>query len=101
MSQHNGIDESMAILKRRKLSFLIPFLLIASIGIAIAFFLPPVFQSEANVIIERQSIPKDLVDTTVQIYVQEQIEQIRQRIATSDNISVSYTHLTLPTILLV
>jgi len=85
MSLQNGMDGYLAILRRRKLSFLLPFLLISVIGIVIAFLLPPVFKSEANVLIERQSIPKDMVDSTVQTYVQEQIEQIRQRIATSAN----------------
>lgn len=84
MSQPNEIGGYLAILRRRKLSILLPFLLISAIGIGIAFTLPPVFRSEAIVIIERQSIPKDLVNTTVQTYIQEQIEQIRQRIATSD-----------------
>ena len=72
MSQPSEMDGYLAILRRRKLSFLLPFILIAIVGIAIAFLLPPVFKSEAIVIIERQSIPKDLV-------------------------AVSYTHLTLPT----
>jgi len=85
MSQYSEVGGYLAVLRRRKLSFLVPFLLIGAIGIVIAYLLPPVFKSEAIVIIERQSIPKDLVDTTVQTYIQEQIEQIRQRIATSNS----------------
>ena len=74
------------VLARRKISFLLPFLLITLVGVAIAFLLPPSFRSEATILIERQSIPKDLVDTTVTGYVQVQIEQIRQRIATAENL---------------
>jgi len=71
------------ILGRRKWSFIIPFLLITGIGAAFAFLLPPVFKSESTILIERQLIPKELVKTTVSGYIQEQIETIRQRIATS------------------
>ena len=74
------------ILKRRKLSFFIPFVLFACIGIAFSLLLPPVFRSEATILIERQTIPKDIIDTTVTGYIQEQIEKIRQRIATPETL---------------
>lgn len=81
-----GYTNYWTLIKRRKWSLLIPFILISVVGIGIAYTLPPVFKSEANIIIERQSIPKDLIDTTITSYVQEQIEQIRQRIATTENL---------------
>lgn len=84
-TQTGGINYR-EVLSRRKLSFLIPFLLITAIGGAIAFLLPPTFRSEATILIERQNIPKDFIETTVIGYVQVQIEQIKQRIATADNL---------------
>ena len=83
---HTDVAGYWGILKRRKWSFVMPFLLIAGIGAALAFLLPPAYRSEATILIERQSIPTDFVDTTVTGYVQEQIEQIRQRISTFENL---------------
>ncbi len=56
------------------------------VAAALAFLLPPVYRSEATILIERQSIPSDVVETTVTGYVQEQIEQLRQRINTRTNL---------------
>ena len=72
------ISDYVKMLTRRKFWFLIPFLVVLSIAVLIAFLLPPIFKSEATFIIERQTIPQHLVQTTVQGYVQEQVEQIRQ-----------------------
>lgn len=74
------------ILRRRKLHFLIAFLLILSIGIVIAYSLPPVYRSQATIVIERQEIPQNLVATTVTGFVQERIQGIKQRLVTYDNI---------------
>lgn len=74
------------VLLRRKFAFLLPFILIAAGGISLAFLLPPIFRSEATIIIERQSIPANVVAPTVTGYVQEQIEKIRQRITTYENL---------------
>ena len=80
------LGEYWGILWRRKISFLLPFLLVLGVGIAVALLLPPTYRSEARFVIERQSIPATLVESTVSTYVQEQIEQIRQRILTYDNV---------------
>ncbi len=74
------------ILARRKLQFVLPFAVVLAIAAALAMFLPPVFRSEATILVQRQTIPQDLVATTVTGYVQEQIQQIRQRITTHDNL---------------
>jgi polysaccharide biosynthesis transport protein len=74
------------ILVRRKFQFLLPFVAVVAIAAVLAMTLPPVFRSEATILIQRQTIPSNLVTTTVTGYVQEQIEQIRQRIITSDSL---------------
>ena len=73
-------------LLRRKLVFLIPFFVISSLAIGIAFVLPAIFKSEATFIIQRQTIPQNFVATTVTGYIQEQIQQIRQRLVTHENL---------------
>ncbi len=80
------LGEYWGMLMRRKLAFLLTFLLVLGIGAAVAFLLPPTYRSEARFIIERQGIPAELVESTVSTYVQEQIEQIRERILTYDNV---------------
>ena len=82
----NDITGYGKVIARRKWSFLIPFLLISAVGAAFAYWLPPIFRSEATVLIQRQAIPDDLVRTTVTGFVQEQIEATRQRIATFENL---------------
>ncbi len=74
------------IIMRRMPWFLAPFVLITAIAVTVAFVLPAIFKSEATFLIERQTIPQNLVRTTVTGYIQEQIQQIRQRIVTYDNL---------------
>lgn len=70
------------ILRRRKMAFFLPFFTFLAIGTAFAFLLPPTFRSQATIQIERKLI--DIEGPTVVSFVQEQIEQIRQRITTYD-----------------
>lgn len=88
VSQHYamGLGDYLDILRRRKVSFFLMFFIILAIGLTIAFVLPPVYESEATIIIERQEIPPELVATTVTGYVQERIEGIRQRLVTYNNL---------------
>jgi len=72
--------------KRRVGWFMVPLVAVASIGVGIAFILPAIYKSEATFLIQRQTIPQNLVATTVTGYIQEQIEQIRQRIVTYDDL---------------
>jgi uncharacterized protein involved in exopolysaccharide biosynthesis len=81
-----GMDDFIAIAHRRRWHFILPLALILSIATALAFLLPPMYRSQATILIERQSIPADLVKTTVTGYLQEQIEVIRQKIATYENL---------------
>ncbi|MEQ8857264.1 MAG: Wzz/FepE/Etk N-terminal domain-containing protein [Pseudomonadales bacterium] len=80
------LSEYWAILMRRKWSFLLAFVLVLGVGAAVALLLPATYRSEARFLIERQGVPSELVESTVSTYVQEQIEQIRQRILTYDNV---------------
>jgi len=80
------IEDYYAILRRRKIALIIPFALILAAGISLAYFLPSVYRSEAIILIERQEIPADLVETTVTGYVQERIQGISQRLLTRKNL---------------
>ncbi len=80
------IDDYWRMILRRKVHFLIPFVLVVICAIALAFLLPTKYRSEATFLIERQAIPQNLVATTVTGYVQEQIQQIRQRLVAHEAI---------------
>ena len=76
------VEEYFSIIKRRKLSMMIPFLLILTVAFLLAFLLPSIYRSEATVMIERQEIPEDLVDTTVTGYVTERLQGLSQLLLT-------------------
>ncbi len=80
-------DDYVQIVRRRKVYFFLPFLAVLSFAAALAFMLPAVYRSEATLIVERQTIPDALVQTTVTGFAQEQIQQIRQRLVTPTNLT--------------
>lgn len=80
------LGDYLTILRRRKVQLIVPFCLILVVGLGVAFGLPPVYRSEATILVERQEIPSNLVNTTVTGYVQERIQSIKQRIVTYSNL---------------
>ncbi len=80
------LGEYWGILSRRKTQFFVPLVVLLGGALALAFLLPPTYRSEATILINRQTIPQNLVATTVTGYVQEQIQQTLQRITTNDNL---------------
>ena len=77
----------MAFLRRRKGIFFFIALPVALGAILLAFKLPPVFQSEAKVLIEQPAIPEDIVASTITSYVDERIQSVSQRVLAADNVS--------------
>ncbi len=76
------LGDYWAILRRRKWMFIAPLLVVLTIALVLAVVLPPVYRSTATILIERQEIPDDLVQTTVTGYVQERIQALKQRLLT-------------------
>lgn len=72
----------LALLARRKYHILIPFILIMGAGIALAYLLPPVYVSQATILVKDAEIPSDIIKTTVTGYLQQRIEEIKQRTLT-------------------
>ena len=81
-----SIEDYFAIIKRRKIALILPFVLILMVAISLAYLLPSIYKSQATILIERQEIPEDLVETTVTGYVQERIEGISKKILTRENL---------------
>jgi uncharacterized protein involved in exopolysaccharide biosynthesis len=76
----------LELVQRRWLYFILPFVIIASGGIAVARLLPAVYFSEGKILVETQQIPTDLVRPTVTSAAQERIQVIEQRTTTRDNL---------------
>ncbi len=79
-------EDYMAILRRRKTAFIITFLILLPLAIAPAIFIPSVYKSETTILIDRQEIPTELVETTVTGFVNERIEGLTKRLLTLDNL---------------
>lgn len=62
----------------------IPVLLIVTLAIVLA--LPPVYRAQGTVMVETQQIPVDLVQSTITTAAMEQIDIIRQRVMTRENL---------------
>lgn len=74
------------ILRKRFLYALLPFILVAAAGIAVAMLWPPTYLSEGKILVESQQIPVDLVRPTVTATAKERIQVIQQRVITRDNL---------------
>jgi uncharacterized protein involved in exopolysaccharide biosynthesis len=74
------------LLKRRILYVAIPFVLIASAGLAVAMLWPPTYLSEGKILVQSQEIPTELVRPTVTNAAQERIQVIEQRTMTRENL---------------
>lgn len=68
------------ILKRRKWSLILPFVIISLGAVIVALALPAIYKSTSTIMIEAQEIPSEFVMTTVTSYAEQRIQAIRQRI---------------------
>ncbi len=75
-----------SVFKRRWPYFVLPFVVIASTGLAGALLWPATYLSEGKVLVQTQQIPSDLVKATVTNAAQERIQVIEQRTMTRDNL---------------
>src|SRR5262249_9063025 len=87
-SPDQGLDiwRCVAIVKRRKLLLILPFILVLPVGFVVTLALPPVFRSEARILVESQQIPTELVRPTVTAGAKERIQVIEQRVMTRENL---------------
>jgi polysaccharide biosynthesis transport protein len=69
-----------AIVRRRRLSLILPALGVMLLAGLVALLLPPIYRSTATILIEEQEIPSDFVMTTVTSFAEQRIQQINQRI---------------------
>ncbi len=70
----------MAIVKRRKWSLILPFIIIFLTAGIIAMSLPSIYKSQSTILIEEQDIPADFVMNTVTSFAEQRLQVIHQRI---------------------
>ncbi|MGJ0429769.1 GumC family protein [Methylobacter sp.] len=81
------LKDYLQMARRRKYDIAIPAFLFLVVSVVVALILPPVYQSQATILIEQQQIPSDLVKSTVTSYADERINLIQQRVMTVDNLT--------------
>ena len=82
MNAQFEFQDLKGVIRRRKKSFIIPFVLIFLFAGGIALILPPIYRSQSTILIEGQQIPEDYVKTTITSYVEERLQVIKQQIMT-------------------
>jgi len=60
-------------------------MIVTLIGVTVAYSIPAMYRSTARFLIEQQNIPQDIVQSTITSYVDEQIQEVRQRTMASGN----------------
>ena len=74
------IGTVIKIIRRRKISLIVPFATVLTIAVCVALLLPPQYRSTATILIEEQEIPTDFVTATVTSFAEQRLQQINQRI---------------------
>ncbi len=82
-----GPQDYLAVVKRRKWHILVPAVLLSLVSALVAFLLPPVYRSEAIILIEQPAIPPELMASTITSYAEERIQIITQRVTTTQNLT--------------
>lgn len=84
--QTESLGDYLAGFKRRLKPMLITAAVVLFITVLAVMFWPPTYSSSATILIEEQEIPQDMVRSTITSYATQQIEVIRQRALTLQNI---------------
>ena len=81
------LSDILAILGRRKWHLVIPLLVLTATAAVIAFSLTPIYRSTATIVLEKQEIPPDVIESFASSgYADEKIEKTARRVMTSDNL---------------
>jgi protein tyrosine kinase modulator len=85
---HQGLDlhQYIAVLRRRWLFLVVPFVLILAGGLVFISLKRPIYLAEGKILVESQQIPTDLVRPTITATANERIQVIEQRIMIRDNL---------------
>lgn len=80
------LNDYVTILRRRAWLMALTFVAVLAIALTVAVALRPVYRSSGTILVESQTVSPDLVQGAPGGYVDEQIEVIRQRVLTRENL---------------
>jgi succinoglycan biosynthesis transport protein ExoP len=80
------LSDYLAILRRRKKQVLRTAGAIFALSVVLAFAIPPVYRSEATILVEQQEVPRDMVASTVTGYMTQRLQVIQQHVLTNTNL---------------
>lgn len=86
MGDEFSLEDVLIILQRRILYFLIPFIVLAPLGVLFVMLLPPKYTAAGKILVESQQIPEDWAPSTIIADARERIETIRQRVMTRNRL---------------
>ncbi len=76
-------NDYLSIVKRRKISIIVPFLVVACIAGLVAFLLPSIYKSTSMILIEQREIPTEYVQSSMTTFAEQRMQSINQRVLTS------------------
>lgn len=82
-----SINDYITIARRRALLMAITFVVVIAIAVVVSLALKPVYQSTGTILVESPTVSTDLIQGGPADLVDEQIEVIRQRVLTRDNLN--------------
>lgn len=85
--QSFNLAQIWAAVRRRAIPALVTFVAVAAGAITAAAVWPPTYSSTGTILIEQQELPSDLVRSTVSTYASQRIQEIAQRVMTTENLT--------------
>jgi uncharacterized protein involved in exopolysaccharide biosynthesis len=82
-----SFKDYIAVVKRRAMLFFGISAPILTVGIALAFGLPPIYESSGVLLVGQSEVPEYLVRSTVPAFPEERVRMITQRVLTDDNLT--------------
>lgn len=82
-----NLRDYLVIARRRKWYLIIPFVLVALGAVVVASTLPPVYRSDATILIEDPEVPDNIVASLVSDYVEKRLEAISRRVMVTESLS--------------
>src|SRR5512135_2048364 len=77
------ISDFIDILKRRKVSLILPAVVIFAIAVAVVLVMPRTYRSMSTILIEEQAVPREFVAAAVTSYAEQRLQSVNQRIMSS------------------
>lgn len=79
-------NDYVTILLRRAWLMVLTFVAVLAVALTVSIVLKPVYKSSGTILVESQTVSADLIQASPGGYVDEQIEVIRQRVLTRENL---------------